>query len=94
MSGRAAVTAGKGREATGARLRVRPKKKKKKKELDYLFFTIVRIASVDSSKLLCPVASPWSCASFTERSWAPQSTQRRESAMAERATGLFVRSIV
>ena len=49
-----------------------------------LLRTIVRIASVDSSKLLCPVASPWSCASLTLRSWAPQSTQRRESAMAER----------
>lgn len=38
---------------------------------------IVPTASVLSLKAACPVASPWSCASFTERSCTPQMSHLR-----------------
>ena len=43
------------------------KSKKKRKKTGPL------TTSVDSAKLACPVASPWSCASFTDFSSTPQS---------------------
>ena len=55
--------------------------------------TICVTASVDSSKLACPVASPCACASATDLSAAPQSAHRSDSAAAamgvekERAEG-------